>query len=397
MKGHGARGAGAGMSRRRRLALGLGLLTASGLLCVAVLEMVLRVGDLQGDQLFHPHPELGWVHRPSFSGIYVSPRATNRIHFDEDGFVYRAPERPTRTADRRLLVLGDSFTECAQVPYDASWPVLAASALETDGADWDVVNGGVSGYGTDQVLTLLREVGDAVDPDVVLVLLFTGNDLTDNDPELYARVGLGLPKPHLVAEGDGLRPIPGPPIATGPAVAVKNWFRDHSLAYLFVRDGLQRIRTLGRTDAGGDRVLPAHWIVYRVPTPPEVSRAAETTRRILVELRAEADRLGVPVGAMILPASFRVDPESRAHVLERHPGLDRDPAFAAHAPDSLLTYALDGAAVPARNLLAPLVAARAEVDSALYGDHLTLRGHRVVGREAAAFARELLTGHPPPE
>lgn len=373
--------------KMKRLALRVVVLVLVSLACGLLFELVLRMGRLQGDQLFHPDTLLGWVHRTGFEGLYVSPEATNTVAFDEGGFVFSSTARPPRTARHRLLVLGDSFTESAQVPYDDTWPALTAHRL---GLDWDVVNAGVSGYGTDQALRFLERIAHDVNPDLILLMMFTGNDLTDNDHELYSTVGLGLPKPHVVVVDGELSWVPGPTPSSAAWVPVKDWFRDHSRAYLFVRDSTHRIRVQRRDRGEGPEALPAHWVVYQHPTPPAMKRAALVTSRLLRELRSEAERLDVPLGVLLLPAAFRVEPEVRVEALSRYFAMADSSRFRPAKPDSLLSWALREAGVAHANLLADLTSARASVDSTLYGDHLTRRGHRVVANSAAELAQRLV-------
>src|SRR5215217_8838364 len=48
----------------------------------------------------------------------------------------------------------------------------------------EVINGGVAAYGTGQELLLLDQVGAKLQPDLVLLLFFVGNDVTNNDYRL---------------------------------------------------------------------------------------------------------------------------------------------------------------------------------------------------------------------
>lgn len=118
------------------------------------------------------HPLRGWAMLP-----------------DEDHYTYqhlveinslglRGPEpSPGTGEERRLLVLGDSMTYGQGVANDQTLPHHLERQLEQlTGSSFCVVNGGHRGYGTNQELGLLEELGEALSPDVV-VLCWYWNDL----------------------------------------------------------------------------------------------------------------------------------------------------------------------------------------------------------------------------
>ncbi|HYP52074.1 MAG TPA: SGNH/GDSL hydrolase family protein, partial [Pyrinomonadaceae bacterium] len=85
-------------------------------------------------------------------------------------------------------VLGDSYAEALQVGQEeAFWSVMEkrlAACGAFAGRPLEVINFGVSGYGTAQeLITLRREVWDYA-PDIVLLAVTTNNDITDNSRAL---------------------------------------------------------------------------------------------------------------------------------------------------------------------------------------------------------------------
>jgi hypothetical protein len=94
--------------------------------------------------------------------------------------------KPARTF--RIAVLGDSYAEAVQVPMeDAFWSVLerAMKGCPTfAGREIEVINFGVSGYGTAQELLMLRQRVWAYSPDIVLLAFVTGNDIRNNSRAL---------------------------------------------------------------------------------------------------------------------------------------------------------------------------------------------------------------------
>ncbi len=107
--------------------------------------------------------ELGWVPNPGYS----SP------HFNVDAAGYR---RVTALADARppILALGDSFTAGKEVDDHETWPEELQRLLGRP-----VVNGGVDGYGLDQMVLRGERFAAARKP-AAIVLSFIADDLERN-------------------------------------------------------------------------------------------------------------------------------------------------------------------------------------------------------------------------
>jgi lysophospholipase L1-like esterase len=117
---------------------------------------------------------LGWAHRPGQYGRFRHPDFDIDVRINSRGL--RDDEYPVaRDERRRLLVLGDSFAWGFGVEHRERFSEI----IERRHPDWEVINAGVSGYGTDQELLYLRGRGLRYHPDVVL-LLFHVNDFENN-------------------------------------------------------------------------------------------------------------------------------------------------------------------------------------------------------------------------
>ncbi len=88
----------------------------------------------------------------------------------------------------RIAVLGDSFSEAAQVKReDAFWSVMERELSKCDRFQnrvVEVLNFGISGYGTAQELQMLRHNVWQYEPDIVLLAFLPGNDVRNNSREL---------------------------------------------------------------------------------------------------------------------------------------------------------------------------------------------------------------------
>ncbi len=101
-------------------------------------------------------------------GLDTGRRYPVSIKFDWNGF---RNENDLTSAD--MVVVGDSFVEAPILLKENIASELLASAF-----NWQVLNLGQSGYGPQQELVALQRYGFAVNPKVVVWMIFEGNDLT---------------------------------------------------------------------------------------------------------------------------------------------------------------------------------------------------------------------------
>jgi len=376
-----------------RLVPRLFVAAAALLFTIFLLEVFVRITGLQGDAFYRPDRYAGWVHRLGIHGRYVSPRARAPVVINRLGLMGPETTLEKPPGVRRLLLLGDSFTESMQVPWTDSWANRLRDAL---GPGWEVLNAGVAGYGTDNALLWFDRYGRTFLPDVVLLMVFTGNDVSDNDRSLSLRIGGVEPKPFFEIEGDSIRLVnyPLPPEPTGPVPSFKRFLSEHSRLYLFVRTRRNQIAGLRRqTDATEDRV-PLAWHVYARETTPEWDHAWTLTDRLIRRLDGACRDAGAPLRVASLPTGWRVEPEQRREVEERYAALRDTTAWDLDLPDRRLGAIAATLGVPFLSLTDTLLATRAAAPAPLYGDHLTKAGHDVVGAALAAFLNREMGENP---
>jgi hypothetical protein len=77
----------------------------------------------------------------------------------------------------RILGIGDSFA-FGVVPYAANYLTTLEAALRREGKSVEVINMGIPGIGPNEYLALLMREGLPLEPDMVLLSFFIGNDFT---------------------------------------------------------------------------------------------------------------------------------------------------------------------------------------------------------------------------
>ncbi len=178
------------MNRLRKFfrLLFVNLLVLLGLLFL--LEALFRLtGKDYGNSPADADPYLNWVHPRDYRFTSFSPSGEFGgfpVYYDREGRRAPLPEPAMpKAVTKSVWLLGDSFTEALQVPYDSSFAGrLAAAAPHTL-----VLNYGVTGYSPLQYYLLLKKLLD--DPGVLpgaVVLTLYSNDVRDDSTLLQRAV-----------------------------------------------------------------------------------------------------------------------------------------------------------------------------------------------------------------
>ncbi|HET6201516.1 MAG TPA: hypothetical protein VFI25_01795 [Planctomycetota bacterium] len=188
--------------------------------------------QIEGPRIRTPDPDLGWRLLPSLVTTHrcVDYAVTYRTNAQgaRASRDYAAARAPGRT---RVLVYGDSFVFGVGVDEEQRFTDLLAASRP----DLEVLNLGVSGYGTDQALLRLEREGAAYAPD--LVLLGHLMEHASRNLAFEHRAPSGAPgevrvdpKPRFLLGPEGLRlaNTPVPPPRTEQATAAPpspSWLR----------------------------------------------------------------------------------------------------------------------------------------------------------------------------
>lgn len=164
------------------------LLVVFGLLVgLGMSEIFLRVIGYSYPIFYTADFDRGFALRPGVEGHYQREGASY-VSINSDGLRDREHPKPKPADTVRIAVLGDSFAEAMHVPMEQTfWSLLERKLQECNafpGKQVEVINFGVSGYGTAQELMTLRQKIWDYSPDVVLLAFTTYNDIYDNSRAL---------------------------------------------------------------------------------------------------------------------------------------------------------------------------------------------------------------------
>jgi hypothetical protein len=199
----------------------------------AVAELALRVAGYSAPEFYSVDQTRGYALRPGVEG-WFQREGKAYIRINSDGLRDREHSITKPQNVVRIAVLGDSYAEAFSVPEeDAFWSVMERKLQEFDafqGKQVEVINFGVSGYGTGQELLTLREHVWKYSPDIVMLALTTNNDIIDNSRVLKKTDKI----PYFVYHGnqlaldDSFKSSRAFLSQQSPLNRFGRWLRDHS-------------------------------------------------------------------------------------------------------------------------------------------------------------------------
>lgn len=371
-------------------------------LVLAVLEVSLRLfgpilpGNYTSGAYLERHPVYGFFHVAGYDGWMRSSEYFARLRINQLGL--RDPrtsyEKPPGTF--RILLLGDSFTEAAQVerPETTAAQLEARLRAARPGQNVEVINAGVAGWGTGIEGLYLDHEGYRFEPDLVLVGFFIGNDLHDNyyklqlagdDLDLAVKPYFGLGRDGVVVQRD---PPPPPP----PPSAVLRGLRSCCRLWSVFETGV--VNRFGNEHANtplwAAAPMEAHTrALYDAEPAGEWKEGWEITSQLFGRLKARTDALGVPLAVFVIPDSPQLSPAEWGEMIgERRVRSGR---AEIDAPNQQLAIIAERHRLPLLDLLPVLQRESGENPRRFYfqtDQHWNRDAHALAGRELERFLVE---------
>lgn len=384
------------MTINRNLFVNMMLGVASIGVILVLAELSLRLMGYSAPICRRTDPALGWTLQPGCEG-YVRLENINYSSVNEQGRNDDPlpPDKPESTF--RIAFLGDSFTQASEVARSSNFVSLVRGRLgQAPPAGYsrvEALNFGVVGYGTtQQYLVLEREVLRYA-PDLVVLVMYLGNDVSDNEPDLAE--SLAELRPYFTVKGGGVAPLPGFPRTAG-------MWRDQALIDVInLSRGIQWAKETAMGRAGrshgpakSDRKPRRLDGVFSEPTTPEWSRAWAAAEALVEAIAARAEASGARFLLVTAPDPIRFHPDASVRDdFAARLGLD-----SLDYPDLRIAELARRNGYPHLRLAGPLAekAERGRIyfsgfDDATYGDgHWNEEGHREVSELLGAQVLELV-------
>lgn len=294
----------------------------------------------------YPHfydfdPVLGGRLRPGIKGHWLR-EGGGYVSINSDGLRDRehAVKKPPNTL--RIAVLGDSFAEAFQVNQEeAFWAVMEKQLQKCEnlrGRNIEVINFGISGFGTAQELLALRHRVWKYSPDIVLLTFTSGNDVADNSPILNQQQGV----PFYVFRDGRLVLDDSRTKRAGEIWSAyennRNWLGRfytwrydtfHILQVLkysqkIVQDWWSSQNATARPEAVSQGLVGAGMFIeiYREPKDEAWKEAWKVTEALLLRMNEGVIQKGARFYVVVLPNDIQVHPdEAVRNKLAEYPGV----------------------------------------------------------------------------
>lgn len=363
---------------------------ACGLLVgLLIVEAALRLLGYSYPNLYTTDQSRGIALKPGAEGWWRN-EGEAYIRINSEGLRDREHTKQKPPGTLRIAILGDSFAEALQVPLEKTfWAVTERQFQECAGSQQkvEVINFGVSGYGTALELITLREKVWDYSPDIVVLAMTTGNDISDNSralkkaedvPYFIERDGqLVLDESYLNSQTFRLR--------QSTLNRSLRWLRSYSRVAQAAFQAYYAISNRAASEQkesaeGLEQGLDA--AVFHEPTDAAWNHAWRVTERLLVMMRAEVAHRGAKFLVVTLSSGIQVHPDAAMRQgFMKH--LNLSDLF---YPDKRIKALGEREGLEVLNLAPPLQAYAEQQKIFLHGfgrtqgiGHWNADGHRVAG------------------
>jgi hypothetical protein len=404
----------------KRIGLSLALVGFGILIALIVIEIGLRLipraqldaiveRSSQRLNLYQLNPNVGWSLNPSGQTVIIArddrsiPIRINSLGLRDTEHSY---EKPTDTF--RILLLGDSFTEALDVRFEESYAYLLEQCLsERLDESIEVINAGVSGYGIGEEYLYYLTEGVRYEPDMVVLMLYMGNDFSDLFRSERDRLVAGFGGYRFELENGDLERIwvswayPLDERVSSPELFLRRYSilwrilaHPESKVYWTYRN-LWNADNPGETNNRADKVnqrldwryfLHTKNFAENSAAPQPVRKAWRLFEALFEALRREVTNNNQQLVAVIIPADYQVNVEARQQLLEKLvlPALASQPIgidWVDDEPNRSLVQLTAGKGVPVLDLHPYLKAHDEAGGASLYfqgfENHLNRDGQRL--------------------
>ena len=169
--------------RKKEVTINLSVLALTLIGIFSITEITFRLffpqiaGVSEHQRLFEYDQELGWRFIPRKTGVYLSKHEfKTNVTINSAGMRDIEYTQAKPAGKKRIVLLGDSFTSSMGVDLFETFSKIMEEKLLTK---TQVLNFGVNGYGPTQELMLLQKSAISYQPDLVIMVVYLGNDFDD--------------------------------------------------------------------------------------------------------------------------------------------------------------------------------------------------------------------------
>jgi hypothetical protein len=365
---------------------------------IFLFEIGLRLVGISYPSFYKTDEYRGYALRPGAEG-WSRSEGEAYIKINSVGLRDREHTKVKPANTIRLAILGDSYAEANQVSIqDTFWAVLERNLAKCpflSGREVEVINFGVSGYGTAQELMTLRHKVWDYSPDIVVLAFLTGNDVTDN----FRAFGADPLRPYFEYKNgdlvldDGFRKEVAYRARQTLLASVGYWAINYSRVVQIINAAQHKFFAYFREkpeiqdqDKSIDEELGLDSKIYLEPSDQDWRDAWQVTERLIVLMRDEAKKHEADFWVVTLSNAIQVHPDPSV----RQAFMQRIGVGTLFYPDLRIKALGAREGFPALNLAQKFQLYAEQHGVFLHGFHPNLgrghwnaRGHRLAGEVIA--------------
>ncbi|MFT7585778.1 MAG: hypothetical protein ACI9EW_002206, partial [Cellvibrionaceae bacterium] len=348
--------------------------------------------------------QLGWSYIPSGSQWLTGPgEFRNFVTINSQGLPDIEHDYKKALGTKRVLMLGDSFVAALQVPLEDSFSKVAESLLNGTSGELsnqvEFINAGFAGFGTDQQYRWFMSEGLKYQPDIIVLVVYLGNDISDVDFELSSLGVSTLPsKPFFKIENNEIVDIGYTNVQSNNQYQQGNSFSIVQLrrflqrnSYLFtIGSGLIKnfeqssqfrnlLSIVGKTTSRSS--YNHSYDIFTPAADAEWERAWHTFELLIKAIKFESDQNQIELKIVMIPHAVQVYPDLWETRKALYPAMDQLHWEMELPNDRLAKFAAEEQ-IDSLDLL-PILIETTSNDSNLYfrtDGHLTQTGNLIVGK-----------------
>lgn len=300
----------------KRLLAKLPLLVIGLVIAVVLLEVVLRVADIGYPNFYTLDKYRGFALRPGAEGWWRK-EGEGYVKINSAGLRDREHEKAKPPNTYRIAVLGDSMMEALQVSWeDASCSIMEKKLQECgafSGQKVEVINFGVSNYGTAQELLTLRQFVWDYSPDMVVLTFTANNDLKDNSRALANDADM---RPYFTYKDGAL--VPDMSFLNSEMFIRQQSLQGQTVLWLKNNSRLAQIANEVRIVRAARRqiqqpaTLDMHNRLYQEPADQAWTETWRVTEGLISLMRSEVEQRGAKFLVVTLSNGIQVNPDASA-------------------------------------------------------------------------------------
>ncbi|OGC47076.1 MAG: hypothetical protein A3A94_03465 [Candidatus Portnoybacteria bacterium RIFCSPLOWO2_01_FULL_43_11] len=342
-------------------------------------EMGLRIFWQRSDNFYQSDEKIGRIHIPGKVSLSRDKEFSHQIKINSDGFIGKDYASQKEEGVFRIVVLGDSIVEAMQVPVSDNFSSLLESGLNQSQMKSEVINLGVSGFGTGREYLALKHYGLKYQPDLVILGFTISNDIPNNytedekDPSFVIDEPAGFKKRIKSFLTDNFKLVA--------------YFREKSYSSIPLRNFLIKIGFFSRSKRAEENLkevddIPADYFIYSKEYPDFLRIGFEKTKYFLNKIKGATNEKEIKFLAVIFPTQEQIYEDIWREVEGTYPAM-KNMDWDLEKPNQMLKNYFEENQITYLDLAPFFKKALPKLDERLYykyDGHLNKIGHQLVGK-----------------